>query len=241
MSDAKAILSKLDNRDYLEQQTDQSIKNNKGSLTNRSMKQSFDDENYLAHFGVLGQKWGIRRSPEQLAAAANRRKEARLEKLEYRDKKAKVKAVEAEARGKLADAKRKEAETKKITKESNAKLRQEAKEAKAAKAAKQEAERKEALKNNQQTDTQYSYSDYKRMSDAELRAVVSRLNAEEQYKKYNPKPEPAIRKFIKTAQETAKTAKDIYTIADAVGLTDKLVSPQYKDKADAIFKGKKKK
>ena len=28
-----------------------------------------DDETYLAHYGIKGQKWGIRRTPEQLRRA----------------------------------------------------------------------------------------------------------------------------------------------------------------------------
>ena len=55
------------------------------------------NENELKHYGVLGMRWGVRRSPEQLRRAAGKL-EAKNEKLQSKADKANLKAAKLRAK-----------------------------------------------------------------------------------------------------------------------------------------------
>lgn len=204
----------------------------------------------LAHYGVLGMRWGVRRTDAQLAAAANRKQQAQAnkevraqqkqqkhevkiarqkDKLEVRSQKAKVKAEEAKARQLSADAKNKEYQANKVKEESRAKIKADkvkAKEEKRRFDVQQEqamvkAKMEAGKLGNKQTPTNFSSKDFKRMSDDDLRTVVNRMNLEKQYQTLNPTPPSTMKKVLGVVGTTAVTTKGI---VDMMGGTQAVYS-----------------
>lgn len=209
----------------------------------------------LAHYGVLGMKWGVIRSDAQLAASAHRKEQALQNKatrqkikLDVRERAAKVKADEAKTKALQADAKKKQNEAKRVAQEpkrAEKAARRKEKEDKRRfdvqqkqKMEEQKVKAKMATKsNNDQTPTNFKSSDFKRMSDEDLRQVVNRMNLEKQYQQLNPKQPSTIKKVLGAVGTTAVTTKAVVdmmggTQAVYSSLTGKKQSSKYKPAKD---------
>lgn len=54
--------------------------------------------NFLVHYGILGMRWGIRRTPEQLAKASNSRSETAVSKLSDEELRRRIDRINLERR-----------------------------------------------------------------------------------------------------------------------------------------------
>lgn len=180
-----------------------------------------DDE--LAHFGVKGMRWGVRRSDEELARIAGRKQQAfdnkinrTKTKLAVREQKAKVKIEEAKAKQQSGDALKKLNEAKKIREESRAKIKADKLKVKEDNKRHAQQQKKEAVrakmeesKDTKKTSTKFKPEDAKYMTDEELRSVVSRMNLEAQYSKLNPVPPSKLKQTMATVGTIAVTTKGV--------------------------------
>lgn len=151
------------------------------------------DDNYIEHHGILGMKWGVRRTPAQLGhkvAQSTAKKKANL--LMKNDKKLEERAVRQQV--KFAE--------KQINKQASILAK-----------SKEKAEKKLAKKGKIEEKPQHKPA--REMSDEELRSVINRMQMEQQYKNLiaqtQPKKSNAGKQFVNDVLTTA--GKDIATQA----------------------------
>ena len=137
-----------------------------------------DQNNELTHYGILGQKWGVRRYQNKdgtLTNAGKKRYDSEMDKLKKEERILKNKQRTKAKMDKL-EAKRKELEElRKATEDQKRKNKNDK--------AEKDAPEKKSVKS---------------MSDEELRSVVNRMQLEQQYKNLSPKQVSTGRKFVNT-------------------------------------------
>lgn len=148
---------------------------------------SDEELNELEHYGIKGQKWGVRRTPEQLGHVT--------------EKKRKVSNWIEKARKKSAKRKK-----------DSAKKKAAAKKAKAEK--EEESEEKIREKVLSSTDPKYIYKYRHLLTTKELQDRLTRIDTEERVSKLAEKTSKKGNDFIKALGETAKMAESIGKIAE---------------------------
>lgn len=141
------------------------------------MKSEYD---YLEHHGVKGQKWGIRRTPEQLGHKKSLLKGA-SESLKRRRKKAAAKKAKKAAKAKVDQAKKKEESAEEI--------------------------REKVLKS---VDPKLIYKHKNLLSDQELQERINRIQKEQQLKKMIADSTVTIEKLLKDADAMMKPVYSLY-------------------------------
>ncbi len=148
---------------------------------------SDEELNELEHYGIKGQKWGVRRTPEQLGHIT--------------EKKRKVSNWIEKARKK--SAKRKKVSTKK---------KAEAKKEKTEKEKESEEKIREKVLNS--TDPKYIYKYRNLLTTKELQDRLTRIDTEDKVSKLAEKKTKKGNDFIKILGETAKMAESVGKIAE---------------------------
>lgn len=148
---------------------------------------SDDELNSLEHYGVKGQKWGVRRTPEQLGHIT--------------EKKRRVSNWIQKARKKSAKRK-KQAAKKKV----------EAKKAKAEKEEESEDKIREKILNS--TDPKYIYKHRELLTTKELQDRLTRIDTESKVKTLSEKQVKKGADALKVLGDTAKMASSLGTIAE---------------------------
>lgn len=154
-----------------------------------AMTMSSDDD--LEHHGIKGQRWGVRRTPEQLGHKTGKKKwrirmksSAERKEEQYQRKKAKLDAEDKELKRK-EEIRRQEEDLKR---------------------------RKEALKGDKKEEpkkqtTVPKNKDVKDLSDDELRQILTRYNMEQQYKKMTKEQTEKGKSWV--TQMLAEAGKDV--------------------------------
>ncbi len=140
------------------------------------------DSDVLQHYGILGMKWGVRRTPEQLGHRSGSRKKWRIRlksNKKYEKQKAKLEEEEKRLSQKEEIKRRKE----------DIKRRREALKAK-------KEEKKEAEK--PKTTPVPTNKDVKDFTDDELRQIINRYNMEQQYSKITKEQTEKGRSWVAT-------------------------------------------
>lgn len=149
---------------------------------------SDEELNSLEHYGIKGQKWGVRRTPEQLG--------------HIKEKKRKVFNWIQKARKKSAKRKKQAA-----------KKKAEAKKAKTEKEEESEEKIREKVLNS--TDPKYIYKYRNLLTTKELQDRLTRIDTEDKVSKLTEKTSKKGNDFIKVLGDTAKMAKSIGEIAES--------------------------
>lgn len=159
---------------------------------------TFDD--YLEHHGILGMKWGIRRTPEQLG---HRVSKARERFLKYSEK--------AQAAGEKGDLKKLTKYTKKAerTEKQTVKLHKSLE-----KALKKQAEEDEKIVRTGSIDDIIKISD--RLSEEQMKRATNRIKNINTLNELRPDESKKLDKLVNVAGKVATGAKHAYDIIDNV-------------------------
>lgn len=151
---------------------------------------SDDELNSLEHYGVKGQKWGVRRTPEQLGHITEKKRRVSnwIQKARKKSAKRKKQAAKKKAESKKAKAEKEEESEDKI--------------------------REKVLKS---TDPKYIYKHRELLTTKELQDRLTRIDVEAKVKKLTV--DEKAKKRLKSGEETLKSlgsmAESIGKIADA--------------------------
>lgn len=160
---------------------------------------SDEELNSLEHYGIKGQKWGVRRTPEQLGYITKRKR--RVSNWIEKARRSSAKRKKQSAKKKAAAKKEKE----KKEEESDDKIRE------------------KLLKS---TDPKYIYKYRHLLSTKELQDRLNRINTEAQVKKLTV--DDKAKKAMKSGEETLKSlgamAESIGKIADSYNKIGKAMS-----------------
>ena len=157
----------------------------------------FEEAKVLSHYGAKGMKWGIRRTKQQRAAAKAKRTVKKNKKIAAKAKKAEDKANLIKTKASATKAKAQADQAKAVASKATSE----------AKVAEAKAKRIKT-KTNKKT---------KKLSDAELKTAVLRLEMEKKYNKLNSEKKSTTRmqrgksEMSKLAKQSASTAVQSHT------------------------------
>lgn len=149
---------------------------------------SSDEElNSLEHYGIKGQKWGVRRTPEQLGHIAEKKRKVSnwIQKARKNSAKRKKQAAKKKAEVKKAKTEKEEESAEKI---------------------------REKVLNS--TDPKYIYKHRSLLTTKELQDRSNRIDMEDKIRKLAEETNKKGNDFIKVLGDTAKMAKSIGEIAE---------------------------
>lgn len=151
------------------------------------MMLSDEELNSLEHYGVKGQKWGVRRTPEQLGHITEKKRKVSnwIQKARKKSAKRKNQAAKKKSEAKKAKAEKEEESTEKI---------------------------REKVLNS--TDPKYIYKHRDLLTTKELQDRLTRIDTEERVSKLVENTSKKGKDFIKVLGETAKMAESVGKIAE---------------------------
>lgn len=186
------------------------------------------EEDYVEHYGILGMKWGIRRTPEQLG---HRVSKAREKFLKYSEK--------AQAAGETGNVKK----LAKYTKKSEKTAKQVVKLNKSLeKALKRQAEEDEKIISKGDLDEVMKISD--RLSQEQIDRAYKRISGMQKLESLRPSGEAALDKLVSVGSKVASGAQSAYNIIDNVnkfkGVMKEIKQSEIKEVEEAKEKARKK-
>lgn len=173
------------------------------------------DPDVIQHYGILGMRWGIRRTPEQLGHTIEKRPKGHRQGETRQEYAERMRREERERQAKRAEKSEKR-QIKAQAKEQQRELRsREKREARVLKSQEKENQRKieearrQAEKESKKTKAAHSGKqakvDVRGLSDEELAAAIRRLQMEKQYKDLARKPDSPAVKMAKNIATSAAT------------------------------------
>lgn len=158
-------------------------------------------EDYLEHYGVKGQKWGITRSKEELGYDTRPKKKKTSFVQTFRQNRSKKKQAKLKAQAKIAAQKAKEALAKA--------------EKEAAEQALKDAKTREKLKSVSNKNAEFIYKNRHLLDDKELETALKRINTENALKKIVDSKPSDFDKAMKAIKKVNGTMNDIYAVWDS--------------------------
>lgn len=210
-------------------------------------------DNSFAHYGILGMKWGVRRTPAQLGHKTKevrpkgyRRGETSKEyaermRREERERDAK-RATASEKRQIKAQAKEQERELRSREKREARVLRSQEKARRLEFGLQKQKQAKENVKSNAAKSPTRAKIDTKLMTDEQLQAAIRRLQMERQYKELARKPDSPVIKLGKSIASSAATqVASKYVAAYATKGIEELIKKTGKESPLKYMENEKKK
>lgn len=179
---------------------------------------NLDEENTIAHYGVLGMKWGIRKDRQRKGESDQQYKERMerqsRERIAAADRKAREKeqkrTLRSQERIQKAQIRSNERKDKALRKSQEKSQAAQRKAQEKQQVAQRKAQQKQQEKDNKRTKSDINKNkkepSTRSMSDAELRDAINRMKAEREYAQLSKKPDSA---SVKAAKGVGKLAMKV--------------------------------